>query len=277
MADGKKICKGCNAAVARPVTCKDCNVASHPGCLTRTGHPFSDGKFKSCNGLDDGLLAPLLPELESESRIMGLIRAEFSKFNQDLANFKQEIRDMYLTDMAGIQQNIQDLTDRIEQLEKNTNTSANPATVTEEEIMGELQDRERRSKNIMIYNLEESSSNENIDQDIVNVKCTIQSVRKINVDNIKIMRLGVKRQGTTRPLKVILNSKEDALDIIKNKFKCRNPIKIDHDRTPKQRKHLQDLKEQLKSLHESGLRDKTIRYINGIPKITDVRHSQEKN
>lgn len=277
MADGKKICKGCNVTVARPVTCGDCKVASHPGCLSRTGHPFSDGKFKSCNGLDDGLLAPLSLGSESEDRILGFIRAEFDKFNQVLVNFKQEIREMYLKDMAGMQQNIQDLTDRIEQLEKGTNSSANPAAVTEEEIMSELQDRERRSNNIMIYNLEEPSSNESMDLDIVNVKGAIQAVKKINVDNKKIIRLGVKRQGITRPVKVILNSREDVLDIVKNKFRCRNPVRIDHDRTHKQRKHLQDLKEQLRSLHEAGHEEKTIRYINGVPKIIDVRHSQQKN
>lgn len=46
--DKRMVYKGCGKDVVNPVTCDDCGIASHPSCMSRTGHPHSHGKFLSC-------------------------------------------------------------------------------------------------------------------------------------------------------------------------------------------------------------------------------------
>ena len=44
----KKTCKGCSALVVNPIVSDICEIASHPACIPRTGHPHSGNKFLTC-------------------------------------------------------------------------------------------------------------------------------------------------------------------------------------------------------------------------------------
>lgn len=79
----------------KPITCNKCNIASHPGCLARTGHPHANGIFVNCSSSSTALHnidAPLL------NNIKELLRSEFE-------NFKKEMRELYLADLKEIREN----------------------------------------------------------------------------------------------------------------------------------------------------------------------------
>ncbi|KAK2578409.1 hypothetical protein KPH14_003658 [Odynerus spinipes] len=212
------ICKGCNTKVAKPVLCASCGIASHPGCLNRTGHPVLNGKFSDCSLASSSSI----PHNPNDSQLINNFRL-----------FKQEIEEA--------------LTERF--------------NVFEKKILD------------FINNLRSE-----INSEIDGIKK--REIYPPGVSFIKTFRLGAAQQDRTRPLKIICNSREDVLNILRNKAKYKGPAIINEDRTPKQRAYLQELRNELNNLHASGDLNKTIRFINGTPKIISSNrsnYSSQKN
>lgn len=89
------------------------------------------------------------------------------------------------------------------------------------------------------------------------------------VDNIKAVRLGRRNDGKVRAVKVSLNSREDALKIIRNKIKLRNSkynIIIALDQTIMQQNYYKKIKAELDERTNQGENLK-IKYFNGVPQI----------
>lgn len=264
--DGRKTCIGCGTVVVKPVTCGHCSAASHPGCLSRTGHAFSNGKFTDCNrsqSVAQSRSNPCGADTALLNNIKELLRKEFD-------NFRDEIREMYQADMAAIRDDIRGLMGRVDRLEKlleGSQRSGSP-DLSEEEIIAELEERQKRSLNLIFFNLEEveesASSDEVLVKDIVNKIIPSHSLE------ISTTRIGRRQQGRIRPLKVALPSKELALTILRNRMRYSGPVKISQDQTVKQRNYLKDLQAQLKSLKDAGVNNKTIRYRDGAPRIVNV-------
>ena len=70
-----------------------------------------------------------------------------------------------------------------------------------------------------------------------------------------------------RPLCVMLQSADIVKSVLRNKSSLAGPLIIADDMTPMQRSNLKRLRQQLGELHSNGDADKTIRYVNGVPKI----------
>jgi len=155
--EGKKARRGCGSAVAKPITCNKCNIASHLGCLARTGHPHANGIFVNCSPstcspstASHNINTPLL------NNIKELLKIEFE-------NFRKEMRELYLTDLMEIRENLQCLSHHVDQLENLIEDSQPSFQMNkfEEQItkqMTEMEDRANRSKNIIFFDLEENNS-----------------------------------------------------------------------------------------------------------------------
>lgn len=107
----------------------------------------------------------------------------------------------------------------------------------EENVIEELEDRRRRSTNLILYNLDESDGGNSTDVNLVS-----DIFRIIQPDmalDRNVLRLGRKRQGHTRPLRVSLPTKHDVLAILKNRARYTGPVS--QDQTLKQKQHLKDL------------------------------------
>ncbi|CAL1672567.1 unnamed protein product [Lasius platythorax] len=260
--DGKRICKGCSTAVAKPIVCSRCGTASHPGCISRAGHPVRDGKFSDCitatASTSDALSQTLLDSIYS------IIRSEF-------AVFKKELLDTLRADFDKINGDIQRLSSRIDKLENSELRLGGVSS--EEEVLEEIAERERRSTNLIFFNLKETdaSTDSNI-TDLDLVKDILEVMGPRDVPNVKISRLGAKRRDSPRPLRVSFPSKHEALAFLRDKKKYSGPVKIYLDRTPKQRRHLSELQAKLKVVRDAG-ENKIIRYFNGVPRIVNARHN----
>ncbi|CAL1672609.1 unnamed protein product [Lasius platythorax] len=263
--DGRKTCKGCGTVVVKPIICNLCNVASHLGCLSRTGHSHSNGQFTDC---EESSITSQICDANSTlmTNIKELLRTEFNKL-------REEIREMYRSDMAEIKENIRNLSTRVDQLEDLIENSqrVGSSELIEEELIMELEERQKRSLNLIFFNLDEAEENTCTDEilagDIIN--------RIIPGDTpaISTWRLGKRQQGRARPLRVSLPSKDVALRILRNKFRYSGPVKISQDQTVKQKKHFKDLQAQLKLLRDAGDKNKSIRYKNGVPRIVNSNTS----
>lgn len=64
------------------------------------------------------------------------------------------------------------------------------------------------------------------------------------------------------------------MEILRNKKKIQSNIKIHADSTLMQRQYLKEIQTQLRKLENDGITDKTIKFIDNIPKIVNKRPSK---
>lgn len=151
-----------------------------------------------------------------------------------------------------------------------------------ENIFAECNDRIRRSKNIIIYNLPESNSATSVTVSKANDAKLIENLlghmrSQIQLCNTRHYRIGKKSKGKSRPLVLCMPSESEAVNIFKN-FKGDDlpdnlkGISLSHDRTPRERKYLEQLRSTLKSRQDAGEKNLTIKFINGIPSIVEQKN-----
>lgn len=145
-------------------------------------------------------------------------------------------------------------------------------------LLREIGDREKRSCNLMVFGVPESSSAD-LQRRIADDTSHIEvMMAKLGVDIIarKVLRVG-KLGVKPRPLKLILSSREDVFRCLKNKKKLQNSdLRINSDLTELQRTHLRGLRQQLRDRIDGGEKDVTIRYVDGVPKIIKTSSSAAK-
>lgn len=175
------------------------------------------------------------------------------------------------TNLSMLKKRIDELNEKIVKLEQ-----SNQNLITES-IIYEINERRRRASNVIIFNAEESSSdnlNDKIEHDKKQCIEIIKHVADINLDEVKVIRLGKNADGKVRPLKVILRNEVDALSVLRNKKKLprTSKVSIQSDRTPMQRDYFNKIKAELTSRQDKGENDITMKYIRGIPTITKLKN-----
>uniref|UniRef100_A0A8D9AFS8 Uncharacterized protein n=1 Tax=Cacopsylla melanoneura TaxID=428564 RepID=A0A8D9AFS8_9HEMI len=145
-------------------------------------------------------------------------------------------------------------------------------------IINEMNERERRAKNVLIFDIQETNSTELQDKilhDKQKVNSILESLQLPNLGtNSRIRRLG-KHSENPRPILITVENKFNAISILR-KAREANKKNIKKDMTPMQRDRMKSLQEKLKKKIDDGETNWTIRYIKGSPqlwKITD-NHDQ---
>lgn len=169
----------------------------------------------------------------------------------------------------------------VEQLKQNSPGTASPNSPTHcEDIIKEIQERNIRSKNIIVVGIPESNlktAQERHKYDKNEVTKIIKVIEPKSNEPTKTIRLGQYKTNQNRPIKVFFNSEEEAKEILRNKNNLKKDhIKIFSDQTPNQKKYLLNLKEELGKRTANGEANLIIKYVQGLPKIirsTDINSS----
>ena len=149
-----------------------------------------------------------------------------------------------------------------------------------EEILEEINQRNIRKSNLVIFGVEEQdkelSASARIEQDKAEVTKILRVIEPdLNTQNIKPIRLGIFNNTKNRPIKISLNDEKHVnnvirkTNILKNNRAYKN-ISISFDRTPRQIEHYRQLKKELKEREDSGEQNLKIKYVKGIPKIISL-------
>lgn len=185
-------------------------------------------------------------------------------------------------DVRAIHEKFELLEPRIQQLEyrvtdiENTVKCIKSDPVSFEDTLMEINDRNSRLCNLMVYGLAESSSTNvatNREHDKQLISNLVSSVDyEANLDRVKTFRMGIFKKNESRPLKVIFPDEHQA-KLFSKRFSERSvegdsEIKISRDRTVRERNHLRKLRQELEEKINAGEVDLTIRYTNGVPLIT---------
>lgn len=145
-----------------------------------------------------------------------------------------------------------------------------------EDIVNEVNERNVRSKNIVIVGIPEPDVA--TDRHTYNKNEVLKITKTIYAEcpePLKIIRLGKYKPDRTRSIKVCFSSEEPVKAILRNKSSAKfDPIKIFSDQTPYQRMHMQNLKEELVRRTANGETNLKIKYIKGTPKI--ITATEEK-
>jgi hypothetical protein len=149
------------------------------------------------------------------------------------------------------------------------------------ETLSEMEDRRIRSKNVIMFEVPESSSDLSFNgmsedmQSVANVMKEIEGANELQIS--RVYRLGRKVPDKVRPLKVEFKSSDQAKFVMMNKVKIPKEIRIKRDLTMCQRKEIADLWKEIEERRGKGEDNLTVRFVNSIPKITQAHHRSSKN
>lgn len=160
---------------------------------------------------------------------------------------------------------VSELKEQVMELKENQPTAVNVDVIIQEKV-----ERENRSRNVILFGIEEANTSRQEDiksHDKSQVLDALAQVPLQESELVTTIRLGKPIANKPRPLKVILRSRQNAIKILKTKSKLPSSISVKSDMTPYQREQLKKLRLELTERTNNGEKDLTIKYINGQPKI----------
>lgn len=247
-------CFQCNKNIkeeSKCVECDGCKQRFHYECteLTASELKVLDLKTKRtlkffCDVCQDGL------------RLIPVLKKRLDEIDQKLADLEKHKSEQQSTIQASQSQ---------------TESSISNC----EDFIREMDDRRQRSNNLMVYNIPESQKN-SIPDKVVDDSNIIKNIFNslLGESQIKkVLRIG-KKGDKPRPIKLITDSRDTILHLLRNKNKLSyEGIKISADLTINQRTHMKQLQSEVRDRNQNG-ENLIIRYINGNPKILPAK---EKN
>lgn len=258
--------------VCRVILCKDCGGLSSTEvrfvAMASRGVPYL---CKDCIGSLKlvSTLKTKIDELEHEIQELK-IAAESSKSSY------ADILKKNTAQSEEIKGNMKNLEERVESVTKpGTHPSVEGALPLEPAVQ-ELQERERRAANILLFGVKESSAatrEARIEQESKTVEGILQKIDADVAKEVKVTRLGRYDEQKVRPIKVTFPTKSDALSVLKKKSKLgdEGSVYIKSDQTVCQRKYLKTVIAELENRTKQGEQDLKIRYISNVPRIVKLR------
>lgn len=178
------------------------------------------------------------------------------------------------------------ITDKVSKIEDELTSTAASASdpsrssiagdVTFDQVAAEFEERQRRRLNVMVFGLPESSSSEvaaRREHDADRLSTLFDRIQVgLELSDCKIVRIGSRREGGNRPIRISLPSRDGVVMLLKNASKIRNfqdlkNVSISFDKTPRQQVQYRQLKQQLVRRQRDGERGLRIRTIDGTPRI----------
>lgn len=137
-----------------------------------------------------------------------------------------------------------------------------------------MEEREIRSKNVIVFDVNESNEENSEDRIQLDKQKISEILPDINTTNIIVRRLGRFDRNKKRPLRVTFQNKHQAKEILRKK---KGDKRVKNDLTPIQRSKLTELQNKLKEKEENGDMGWTIKYIRGQPCLMKINIHEEKS
>lgn len=164
---------------------------------------------------------------------------------------------------------VEKLIEHMKNQSPHSSVSSSPTQVSPiEDVINEIEERQRRKNNIIIFNMKETTSVTE-SGDAIQVDSIIKEATNESLIVKKVFRIGKANKNGHRAVKVILTNHEDALKIIRGRrnVKCVQGITIETDMTACQIGYLKQLREKLNARKEAGETGLYIKYVDGTPRI----------
>lgn len=162
----------------------------------------------------------------------------------------------------------------------NRNVSVDDATF--ELILAELDERNKRKQNIILFNVDEINANatEKANHDLDMTRNILGALNaNISMDHLEVHRLGRLNSNSNserhRPLKVVLGSVGDVHRVLKTAKRLGDSsvyrgVRISTDRTRRQLDYYKKVKAEMDSRIANGATNLKIKYQQGVPTIVSL-------
>lgn len=273
-----QVCKVCNGNISPrslALKCKQCKSWHHANCLDLSADQLDHYLIESKKDSGDEWICRVCSttfcspgsgasfhsagsaggyDANMES-LKTMLITEFQRLRQELVSSFQRDLSMMSNRMTAVENENKALKSEILQLRANQTSSV-------QEVISEVEEQKIRAKNIMVFDLAES------EDDISCVTAIVGAVAAEAVP-LKAVRLGKKRSGVHRPLKVTFANENIATKVLKQSrnIKEKERINVKADLTPGQQNHLKNLRNELQKRTAEGEGDLTIKFIRGLPRI----------
>ena len=134
-------------------------------------------------------------------------------------------------------------------------------------IANELQERLSRSTNILIFNLDEENGSETDFNRVLQILVNAC----VNNRNFQVRRIGRAARDRPCALVVQISSRQEVLQVLRNRRAIPAHLSISEDRTRDQRASLNEMRRQIQEhnrAHPNNLW--RIKYVNGAPTIVSA-------
>lgn len=145
-----------------------------------------------------------------------------------------------------------------------------------ENIIQEVNDRNNRKTNIVIFGIPEQSPEVPPEVRIANDKREVKEILHVvdldlNSTDLDQVRVGKFMPGKSRPIKINVGNERQVATVIRNAKSLKTSrfkqVSLSYDRTPRQLAYFRKVKEELVQRQNNGEDNIRIKYIHNIPKI----------
>lgn len=226
-------CHTCNSTLGdKVVSCDSCHIVMHP--------------TEDCTGL-----------CASEIRATVIQKRTLFFFCSDCR--------LAFKNVPALLRQIEVLKSEIDSLKKEVSSLKEATKVTDESVVAEMCERQKRASTIVLFNVSEDGQVDDmrLAKDVVMDLVSEELVIK------KVFRSGKKNKKGARALKIVFSNAADASKLLRAKRGVlkEKQIFISADLTRCQVEHLNNLKREVDERRSRGERDLGIKYNNGIPQI----------
>lgn len=243
-------------------------------------------ELASIKSTQQSIVVDLARIKDSQSSLTVEIRSKCEQLQNSITHLGSQLKD-HADTISQHTSDISDLNERLSRMESQLDRVANREAGAGFGISGcsqdnvldglaaEFEERTKRSRNIMIFNVEEPQATDapgrkQADEAYVSgLFGFLDTTPSIS----KVVRVGKKPgDGRRRPIRVTLRSVDDVHGLIKSARKLSGEDRYKHvslsfDRTPLQLAKYRELKKQLQARVSNGERGLGIRYVSGSPRI----------
>jgi hypothetical protein len=225
--------------------------------------------------LCDGCKSPFHPTCAGLSRQEAdVLRAKKRKitFFCDKCNVVQVI-DELRADMSALKNEIEALKNM--KHGQPVSSSIPNQVFSEDDILNEVDDRQRRINNIIIYNLPESTVEEAEGRKLDDLARCLSIINADKNDIVNCYRIGKNTGNRPRLFLMKFNSYSTLINVLK-RYKVKDNIYVNHDLTARQRNKAYLVRQECRERRSKGENIK-LKYTNGIPNIVNARIDDRKN
>ncbi|PZC78580.1 hypothetical protein B5X24_HaOG202039 [Helicoverpa armigera] len=207
-------------------------------------------------------------EIKTIKSATEIFTQRFELINNEIQNIK--------TNNSTTEDKIKHIECEISQIKNQQHKNSPPAeslSLSYEHLILEMKERCEREHNIVIVGIPEITDQNSIarqkhDNEEV-IKITKMLVEDCPIP-IKCLRLGKYSPTKNRAIKVQFNNNNTPKQLLQNKSKLPDNMRLFSDQTPSQRKYLLSLRDEMNKRIENGEKDLTIKYVKGVPSITKI-------
>ncbi|CAI6374676.1 unnamed protein product [Macrosiphum euphorbiae] len=211
----------------------------------------------------------------SQSSQFNSLKSEILKISEQMSELKNE--------NAILKEEIGMLKLKMNSLEEKS-PSTNPSAITNL-VLQELFERDHCSSNVIAHGVSESTSSLVAERAAYD-KSTISNILLPLGDslplNLKFIRIGKPRPNSTRPLKLVCASKEEAKSLLyqynelkRSGTQFQNGFNLVKDKTQLERQQLRSCHEEMTARAARGELNLRIYFENGSPKVGTIRSKNE--